>query len=172
MPDDLTSLAVIRAREAYRIAGWFPLTVLELHTLLERSDTRLVRSSRDAKIAVVDALDEMAGWLAGETPQSFALWDIGKDFACPKDENRISDWYCHGLRLLLARSGLIINREVEVVNVTGRGVGAETTSVWKSGIQTAETRTLSLSRSKESGIKRSRPVSRLNSRMSISLVQD
>jgi hypothetical protein len=38
-------------------------------------------------------------------------------------KTEISDWYCHGLRLMLDRSGLIINREVEVRNATGRGVG-------------------------------------------------
>lgn len=123
MPDAVSDLAVIRAREAYRISGWFPLTVLELHTLIERTDARLIRSSRDAKFAVMDALDEIAEWLRGETPQAFALWNVGTNYACPKDENRISDWYCHGLRLLLARSGLVINREVEVVNVSGRGAG-------------------------------------------------
>ncbi|MFK0242210.1 NACHT domain-containing protein [Microbacterium sp. NPDC090281] len=123
VPGAVTSYAFIRAREAYRLAGWFPLAVSELHSLLERTDTRLVRSSRDAKLIVMDALTEIEEWLRGETPQAFALWNLGTDLANPKDENHISDWYCHGLRLLLARSGLVINREVEVVNRTGRGVG-------------------------------------------------
>ena len=123
VPGAVTSYALIRAREAYRLAGWFPLPVSELHSLLERTDTRLVRSSRDAKLAVLDALAEIEGWLQGETPQAFTLWNLGTALANPKDENHISDWYCHGLRLLLARSGLVINREVEISNRTGRGVG-------------------------------------------------
>lgn len=123
MPDPVTAHAVVRARELYRIAGWVPLGVSEFLSVLEEKDRRLIRSARDVKVAVTDALREMAGWLRGETPQAFALWDFGPEFRSPKDENRISDWYSHGLRLLLARSGLIINREVEVVNLTGRGVG-------------------------------------------------
>lgn len=120
---EVTAHAVTRAREAYRISGWSPLTVSELHAVLERADARLIRSARDVKVATMGALDKMAEWLRGETPQAFVLWNNHATHAVPKDENRISDWYSHGLRLLLAQSGLVINREVEVVSPTGQGVG-------------------------------------------------
>lgn len=118
-----TTHAVTRAREAYRMSGWSPLSVSEFHAVLERADARLIRSARDVKIAAIDALGKMSEWLRGETPQAFALWNTHAPHASPKDENRISDWYSHGLRLLLAQSGLVINREVEITSPTGRGVG-------------------------------------------------
>jgi hypothetical protein len=112
-----------QAKETYRVNGWSALTVPELRTVLGRSGARLARSNDDVLAIVVDALEDIQQWLTGETPQAFALWDIAGLHRMPKDENRISDWYCHALRVLLSRRGLIINREVEVKNSTGRGVG-------------------------------------------------
>jgi len=115
--------ALVAAREAFRVNGWSPLSIEEYSTLIGKGPARLARTSDDVLQIVLDALDEVQGWLRGETPQAFALWNTGVGFSNPKDENQISDWYCHSLRLLLG-SGLIINREVEVSNAAGRGVGS------------------------------------------------
>jgi hypothetical protein len=156
-PDLHLEWAVASARESFRVNGWLPLSVAELRLVLARSGARLARSNSDVLSLVVDALDEIQEWLTGETPQAFALWDVGPGFRSPKDENRISDWYCHALRIVLDRAGLIINREVEVRNTSGRGVGhrqdvrievrdrtngehyvtvVEVKGIWNSGVRT------------------------------------
>jgi hypothetical protein len=111
------------AREAYRLNGWTALSIKELQAVLSQTGLRLVRSNDDLLGVVVQALQDIQGWLSGETPQAFCLWDHFGANANPKDENRVSDWYCHALRIKLERGGLIINREVEVRNETGHGVG-------------------------------------------------
>jgi hypothetical protein len=122
-PDLGLDWAVIAARESFRLSGWFPLTIFELRGVIERRNARLARSDEDVLNLTLAALDEIQSWLTGETPQSFALWDDIPGHRAPKDENRISDWYCHALRISLSSSGLILNREVEVKNPSGRGVG-------------------------------------------------
>ena len=123
-PDLELGWALAAAREAYRVNGWSALSIGELRTVLERSGARLARSNSDVISIVARALDEIQGWLIGETPQAFALWDMGPDGRqVPKDENRISDWYCHALRVFLRTTNLVINREVEVKKVSGSGVG-------------------------------------------------
>jgi hypothetical protein len=93
--------------------------------LLEREGARLVRSNDTLIEAVRQELGCIQGWLGGETPQAFSLWNIAPpEHFVPKDENTISDWYCHALRIRLADSGLIVNREVEVRNNIGPGVGS------------------------------------------------
>ncbi|MCI0142166.1 hypothetical protein KNN17_11305 [Arthrobacter bambusae] len=124
-PDLGLEWAVAAAQESYRINGWQPITIQELRTVLERRGARLVRSNDTLLQAVIEELGCIQEWLRGETPQAFSLWDIAPpDYFVPKDENTISDWYCHALRIRLADSGLIVNREVEVRNRIGPGVGS------------------------------------------------
>ncbi|WP_442542623.1 NACHT domain-containing protein [Arthrobacter sp. KN11-1C] len=124
-PDLRLEWAVAAAQESYRINGWQPITIQELRAVLERRGARLVRSNDTLLHAVIEELGCLQEWLRGETPQAFSLWDIAPpDYFVPKDENTISDWYCHALRIRLADSGLIVNREVEVRNRIGPGVGS------------------------------------------------
>lgn len=115
--------AITAAREAFRVNGWAPLATRDYTALLASRTRQLARTAGDVQVAVVEALETIQGWLRNETPQSFALWNVGPGFSNPKDENRISDWYCHALRLVLDRGGLVINREVEVKRVADAGVG-------------------------------------------------
>ncbi|MFE4949822.1 NACHT domain-containing protein [Leifsonia sp. NPDC056665] len=115
--------AVIMAFETFRQSSWRPPTVSEINLLLSRRDTRLINSSDDLLREVVNALSTIQEWLVGETPQSFALWNRIGSQAIPKDEGRISDWYCHALATELRDTNVLINREVEVRNKTGKGVG-------------------------------------------------
>ncbi|HWK20564.1 MAG TPA: hypothetical protein VNR37_07345 [Microbacteriaceae bacterium] len=116
--------ALSSLREAYRQNGWTPLVLRELRALQDQSGARLVRSNDDLLRVVLEELATIQEWMRGETPQAFGLWNQGPDgFQVPKDENTISDWYCHGLRVRLKDRGLIINREVEVRRRTQRGVG-------------------------------------------------
>ncbi len=115
--------AIIAAREAFRVNGWAPLATRDYTALLASRTRKLARSAGDVQVAVVEALETIQGWFHNETPQSFVLWNVGPGFSNPKDENRISDWYCHALRLILDRGGLVINREVEVKRVADAGVG-------------------------------------------------
>lgn len=115
--------AIAAAREAYRVNGWAPLAARDYAALLASRARQIARSAGDVQVAVVEALEMIQGWLRNETPQAFALWNVGPKFSNPKDENRISDWYCHALRVILDRGGLVINREVEVKRVADAGVG-------------------------------------------------
>ena len=110
-------------RESNRLNGWTPLALEELRTIRDRRDARLVRSDDDLLRAVLEALEEIQGWLVEETPQAFSLWNQTVGQLAPKDENTISDWYCHALRLRLIDKGLIVNREVEVKRRSQHGVG-------------------------------------------------
>ena len=115
--------AVVMAFEAFRQSSWRPPSVGEINLLLARPETRLINSSDELLHEVLGALGVIQGWLIEETPQSFALWNrLGSD-AVPKDEGRISDWYCHALRTELGATGVLIYREVEVRNRLGKGVG-------------------------------------------------
>ncbi|WP_432973606.1 hypothetical protein [Dactylosporangium sp. CA-233914] len=115
--------AVLFAGEVTRQQTWTPPALDHLDQLLQDRRRRLVTDAADLQAAVLEALETIDGWLTGETPQAFALWNVTKIPGDPKDENRISDWYCHGLRLLLKFSGIIINREVEVRRKPGAGIG-------------------------------------------------
>ncbi|KQZ84534.1 hypothetical protein ASD56_11335 [Microbacterium sp. Root166] len=115
--------AVATARESYRVNGWMPLSIGEFTTILAVSNSVLARSANDVLAATVDALGTIQHWLTDETPQSFALWNIAPNYKSPKDENRLSDWYTHALRVILDRGGFIVNREVEVRRVSDHGVG-------------------------------------------------
>lgn len=115
--------SISAAREAYRVNGWAPLAARDYTALLTSRTRQLARSAGDVQVAVVEALRTIQGWLRNETPQAFALWNVGPKFSNPKDENRVSDWYCHALRVILDRGGLVINREVEVKRVADTGVG-------------------------------------------------
>ena len=111
-------------RESYRLNGWLPLAIDELRALQDQEGARLVRSNDDLMRVVLEELEAIQGWLTYETPQAFSLWNQAPpDYQSPKDENTISDWYCHALRLRLRDRGLIINREVEVRRRSHRGVG-------------------------------------------------
>jgi hypothetical protein len=57
----------------------------------------MVTDAADLQAAVVEALQTIEGWLTGDTPQAFGLWNVSKMPGEPKEENSISDWYCHGL---------------------------------------------------------------------------
>ncbi|GAA2392075.1 hypothetical protein GCM10010170_104650 [Dactylosporangium salmoneum] len=115
--------AVLLAREVTRQQTWTPPALVHLHQLLQDRRRRLVTDAADLQAAVLEALETIGGWLTGETPQAFALWNVTKVPGEPKDENSISDWYCHGLRLLLKSSGVVINREVEARRKPGAGIG-------------------------------------------------
>ena len=156
-PSQELEWALSTAREAYRVNGWSPLTIDELRAVVGKTGARLARSSDDVLGIVVQSLAEIQDWIGGETPQAFSLWNEGSSGLVPKDENRISDWYCHALRVIMRRSGFIINREVEVKNTYGKGVGhrqdirvevidpesgdhlvtvVEVKGIWNSGVRT------------------------------------
>lgn len=112
------------AKETFRLNGWSALTVAELLALVNNTRARLIRDSGSALELVLQELGRLQQWLVGETPQAFALWNVLGEGRSPKNENTISDWYCHGLRERLGDTRLVVNREVEVKNLDGRGVGS------------------------------------------------
>lgn len=116
--------AWIRARERLYQSAWAPVTTAELQRLIAEQRARMIRSVVELRRVAIETLDELQAWLHGEIPQAFALWNAASIPGHPKDENSVSDWYCHGLRLLLDRRNIVVNREVEVTRGTGAGMGS------------------------------------------------
>jgi hypothetical protein len=121
---------VVLASENTRANGSTGASIEDLRWLLDGSSRRLLRSAGDLHEIVLEQLRTIAGWLTGQTPQLFALWNTHKQgdvaYAAPKIENDISDWYLHGLKLLLGTSQSIVNREVEVSRRPGTSSGERT----------------------------------------------
>jgi hypothetical protein len=115
--------SLARARDLVLETSWTPPTVDELLELLRSAERRFVSSAAELQNVILEQLREMQAWLVGENPQAFALWNVTKAPGRPKEENSLSDWYCHGLRLLLAAQGVIVNREVEVRRSPGAAAG-------------------------------------------------
>jgi energy-coupling factor transporter ATP-binding protein EcfA2 len=113
-----------RARENFFQSAWTPVTPNQLRDLLDDSSRRMARSVPELRAVIIEGLNELRDWLLGEIPQAFALWNVEAIPGKPKDENTISDWYCHGLRLLFEKRNIIVNREVEVTRATGAGLGS------------------------------------------------
>ena len=110
------------AIETHRQNGWLPIGHRAIRRIYDDFRSRLVRTEDELLDVVLEQLAQIQEWLSGETPQAFALWDEGAPRR-PKDESRISDWYAHSLRTCLEGRRVVADREVEVRNDWGSGVG-------------------------------------------------
>ncbi len=89
-----------------------PADVLQLLDQAPRA--RLVRSEAEMLEVVIESLGRLQEELQGETPAVQDLWNVYAKKWRPKDENGLSDYVKRFLDRDLARSGVIVNREVEI----------------------------------------------------------
>jgi NACHT domain len=114
---------VREAEETHRGQQWEPLLPADLTRMLEDSDSRLVRSSADLADLVARSINAAAEELA-RTGQ--LLWNSsGSGHAerwRPKSEPDVGAWLSERLTERLARSKVVVNREV-LVRQTSAGSG-------------------------------------------------
>lgn len=115
---------VREAEETRRGLQWEPLVPDDLTRMLEDSSSRLVRSSADLADLVVQGINEAAREL---TRTGQLLWNsTGAGRAerwRPKSEPDVGAWLSERLTERLARSGVVVNREVLVRQTASRGLG-------------------------------------------------
>lgn len=115
---------VRQAEETLHGQQWQPLRPRDLTQILESSSARLVRSSADLAELVARTISEAAEKL---TSTGYLLWDkVGDPRAPtwrPKSEPEVGGWLHERLEERLARSGVVINREVLVRQTASAGLG-------------------------------------------------
>lgn len=114
---------VAECEDKYYVMVWLPPSVDELTLLLDEPRTRYVNDERELLHVLEEQLQVLQQRLRGETPAYWELWNewkrAGKVLWRPKEETRASDWVKEALELTLARSHVVINREVEIRRSAG-----------------------------------------------------
>jgi hypothetical protein len=90
------------------------------------SDRRLVRDSHELASIVLESLIRLQGRVKGPNSPAAQYWDESRDAQKPKSETRLADNLREYLDLVLRQQAIIINREVEIRNLSGRGIGERT----------------------------------------------
>ncbi|GAB93054.1 NACHT domain-containing protein [Gordonia rhizosphera] len=114
--------ALTVARRNLASNQWIPLTVDDLDALAIDTRRTPIRTTQDLRTATVAALDEIQAVLQGDTPEAPLLWDTHSKR--PKSEDEISDYLRNRLQTIL--EGAVVNREVQVRNQKGQGMGERT----------------------------------------------
>ncbi len=112
----------VHAREQAMNNQWQAPSWEELSALLADPRSRLIRTEEDLLRVVLESLGRLQDSLRGVTPMAPFLWDEGSDKK-PKNEGRLSDFVKFHLSNDLNRRGILINREVEIRNLPGKGRG-------------------------------------------------
>lgn len=110
------------ARRNHASRQWSPLTVEDLDALAADPRRMPIRTSQDLRIATLAALTDIQAALQGDTPEAPLLWDTHAKR--PKSEDEVSDYLRNKLQAIV--EGAVVNREVQVRNRTGRGMGERT----------------------------------------------
>ncbi|HEX8549259.1 MAG TPA: HEAT repeat domain-containing protein, partial [Cytophagaceae bacterium] len=117
------------AQEKKRNKSWTPIKLQELKILLKDSEKRMARSEIELMNILDESLGRLQARLKGTTPTASLLWNYckdpktGKNILNHKDENSLSDFVKMHLEYDLKDKRLIINREVEIKQSTGRKDG-------------------------------------------------
>ncbi|WP_229536375.1 NACHT domain-containing protein [Pelosinus baikalensis] len=106
--------------------AWIPPSPQEVLSLVQNSNSRLVKDGDQLLGVVTEALQRIQSKLQGETPLAPFLWD--QVVKRPKWENDFSDFIVSQLRDELANRGIILNREVEIRS-NRSGVEGERTDI-------------------------------------------
>lgn len=107
--------------------AWIPPSPQEVLSLVQNSNSRLVKDGDQLLDVVTEALQRIQSKLQGETPMAPFLWD--QVVKRPKWENDFSDFIVSQLRDELANRGIILNREVEIRS-NRSGVEGERTDIY------------------------------------------
>jgi hypothetical protein len=102
---------------------WEPTKSTEILALVRNRNARIVQSSNQLLMVIIESLKRLQIQFQAETPMSFALWNIvSQNHICrPKDENDLSNYIKHHLETDLSTRGVIVNREVEIRRRYGDG---------------------------------------------------
>ncbi len=119
------------AEELARRNTWVPISPEELLRLGANPSARLIRNGTDLLDTVRESLDRLQTRLQGETPAATDLWNgpiekHGRSVYWPKDEQALSDYIKRHLEQDLKKSGVIVNREVEIRHTHGGAPGERT----------------------------------------------
>lgn len=112
-------------REAQAIARrrtWAPPEPEDILKLLDEPSKRLVQDGSQLLDILTESLRRLEAELQGETPASIFLWnEVSMDTFRPRKENDFADYVKLHFHRDLVRSGIVVNREVEI----RRGQGAD-----------------------------------------------
>jgi hypothetical protein len=114
------------ATQLARAAPWETPTVEAFVELFADSDRRLVRDAQELAAIVLESLDRLQKRVQGPNRPATQYWDESRDEQKPKSETRLADNLRDYLDLVLRQDAIIINREVEIRNLPGRGIGERT----------------------------------------------
>jgi len=104
-----------RAREMARRKTWTPPRVEDLIALAQEQERRYVQNGDQLLRIVIESLERLNVKLQGETPAVAFLWNKQADGKLrPKDENELSDFVKLHLEDDLKKTGIIVNREVQI----------------------------------------------------------
>jgi hypothetical protein len=107
--------SVHQAQASARVQTWAPIAPQELLAYFRDQQKRLVQNEDQLLEVVIESLERLESRLQGETPAAIYLWNKTESNSYrPKDENELSDFVKIHLDADLQRSGVIINREVEI----------------------------------------------------------
>ena len=135
LPEDTTKSRdwwLVEAKKNVIEKSYLPIEPNELRKILHNGQQRLVRSSQELLVVVLESLERLQKKLKGNNATSNFLWDKQKqkkgsklDFI-HKDENSFSDFVKMHLDYDLQGTGIIVNREVEIKKTTWTGTGERT----------------------------------------------
>lgn len=114
------------ATQFARAATWETPSVEAFVELFGDPDRRLVRDSYELASIVLESLDRLQIRVQGPNRPATQYWDESRDHQKPKSETRLADNLREYLDLVLRQHAIIINREVEIRNLPGTGVGERT----------------------------------------------
>jgi hypothetical protein len=123
---DWLASSLEKAKKIRAEKTWLPPSPQEVLSLIQNSNSRLVKDGDQLLNVVTEALQRIQLKLQGETPLAPFLWD--QIVKRPKWENDFSDFIVSQLRDELANRGIILNREVEIRS-NRSGVEGERTDI-------------------------------------------
>ena len=117
---------LVEARKLARAVTWETPSVEALALMFADRDKRLVRDAHELGEIIQETLSALQARLQGVNKPVSQYWDERTGDQRPKTEGRMADNVRDHLDLVLRQHGTIVNREVEVRNLPGSGVGERT----------------------------------------------
>ncbi|MBN1122218.1 MAG: hypothetical protein JXJ17_14165 [Anaerolineae bacterium] len=125
--DDWLNQVLANAQEIAHRQSWDPPQPEKVVALLNRQDGRLIKNGNQLLDVLLESLKRLESKLQSETPAAIFLWnEVGDKCYRPKTENEFSDFVKLHLEEDLKRSGIVLNREVEIRSGTGGASGERT----------------------------------------------
>ena len=118
---------LFRTEKKSRQVNWMPHLPQDIIQLVHDNDTYLINNGVQLLDLIIETLKELGIKLQGETPQNKFLWNEStKGTWRPKPENDLSDYIKIYLEDNISKSGIVLNREVEISRSVGPGIGKRT----------------------------------------------